>query len=111
MLEDAADARTYALQQILGGLGRRAGATRLASAADPGASPIGADGLALGSSRNVGLYGHTLGIVELGEVGALVVERAGAFGMTIIYFSRTGCRQRASRRSRCMPRISGRTIG
>jgi lactate dehydrogenase-like 2-hydroxyacid dehydrogenase len=36
-----------------------------------------------------GLYGHTLGIVGLGEVGALVVERARAFGMTIIYSNRT----------------------
>jgi phosphoglycerate dehydrogenase-like enzyme len=36
-----------------------------------------------------GLYGHTLGIVGLGEVGALVVERAGAFGMTIIYSNRS----------------------
>jgi phosphoglycerate dehydrogenase-like enzyme len=38
---------------------------------------------------NIGLYGHTLGIVGLGEVGALVVERARAFGMTIIYSNRT----------------------
>jgi len=36
-----------------------------------------------------GLYGHTLGIVGLGEVGALVVERARTFGMTIIYSNRT----------------------
>jgi len=36
-----------------------------------------------------GLYGRTLGIVGLGEVGALVVERAKAFGMTIIYSNRT----------------------
>jgi phosphoglycerate dehydrogenase-like enzyme len=36
-----------------------------------------------------GLYGDTLGIVGLGEVGVLVVERARAFGMTIIYSNRT----------------------
>jgi phosphoglycerate dehydrogenase-like enzyme len=36
-----------------------------------------------------GLYGHTLGIVGLGEVGALVVERARPFGMTIVYNNRT----------------------
>jgi len=36
-----------------------------------------------------GLYGHTLGIVGLGKVGALVVERAHALGMTIIYSNRT----------------------
>jgi phosphoglycerate dehydrogenase-like enzyme len=36
-----------------------------------------------------GIHGYTLGIVGLGEVGALVVERARAFGMTIIYSNRT----------------------
>lgn len=36
-----------------------------------------------------GLYGHTLGIVGLGEVGALVVERARVFGMTVLYSNRT----------------------
>ena len=36
-----------------------------------------------------GLYGRTLGIVGLGEVGALVVERARAFDMKIIYSNRT----------------------
>jgi phosphoglycerate dehydrogenase-like enzyme len=35
-----------------------------------------------------GLYGHTLGIVGLGEVGALVAERARAFGMRVVYFNR-----------------------
>jgi phosphoglycerate dehydrogenase-like enzyme len=36
-----------------------------------------------------GLCGYALGIVGLGEVGALVAERARAFGMTIVYSNRT----------------------
>lgn len=35
-----------------------------------------------------GLYGKTLGIVGLGEVGSLVTARAAAFGMTVLYTKR-----------------------
>jgi phosphoglycerate dehydrogenase-like enzyme len=36
-----------------------------------------------------GLYGKTVGIVGLGEVGTLVAERAHALGMKVVYFNRT----------------------
>lgn len=36
-----------------------------------------------------GLYGRTLGIVGLGEVGTLVAARANAFGMRVLYTKRT----------------------
>jgi len=35
-----------------------------------------------------GLYGRTLGIVGLGEVGAALARRAGAFGMRVLYTNR-----------------------
>lgn len=37
-----------------------------------------------GDFQGVELYGKTLGIVGIGRIGALVAERAGAFGMTLI---------------------------
>jgi phosphoglycerate dehydrogenase-like enzyme len=38
-----------------------------------------------GLANLTGLYGKTLGIVGLGQVGALVGKRAAAFGMAVIY--------------------------
>jgi phosphoglycerate dehydrogenase-like enzyme len=36
-----------------------------------------------------GLYGRTVGIIGLGEVGTLVAKLARAFGMKVVYFNRT----------------------
>ncbi|MCG8547958.1 MAG: NAD(P)-binding domain-containing protein [Alphaproteobacteria bacterium] len=43
----------------------------------------------LGLDGDAPLYGRTLGLVGLGEIGALTAERANAFGMTVRYFQRT----------------------
>jgi len=42
----------------------------------------------IGSSTSAGVYGKTLGIVGLGEVGAIVARLAGAFGMRVLYTKR-----------------------
>jgi phosphoglycerate dehydrogenase-like enzyme len=41
-----------------------------------------------GSTGLSGLYGRTLGVVGLGEVGELVTRRARAFGMRVLYANR-----------------------
>ena len=41
-----------------------------------------------GLERLAGLYGQTLGIIGLGEVGAIVAGLAGRFGMTVLYTNR-----------------------
>lgn len=43
----------------------------------------------LGLDGDAPLYGRTLGLVGLGEIGALTAERANAFGMVVRYFQRT----------------------
>ena len=51
----------------------------------------GADGVAYnwtGIPDATGLYGKTLGIVGMGEVGLLIARLAHAFGMTIVYAKR-----------------------
>jgi phosphoglycerate dehydrogenase-like enzyme len=35
------------------------------------------------------LYGHTIGIIGLGEIGREIAGRAAAFGMPVLYFQRT----------------------
>lgn len=42
----------------------------------------------IGSSTSAGLYGKTLGIVGLGEVGTIVARLARAFGMRVLYTKR-----------------------
>ena len=55
----------------------------------PAGSPPGQSGAVVynwpGLSRVLGLHGRTLGLIGLGEVGALVARRAAAFGMNLLY--------------------------
>jgi phosphoglycerate dehydrogenase-like enzyme len=45
--------------------------------------------LAARGDRPRRLYGSTIGIIGLGEIGREIAQRAAAFGMTILYFQRT----------------------
>ena len=36
-----------------------------------------------------GLYGKTLGIIGMGEIGSMVAQKARAFGLKVLYFNRT----------------------
>jgi D-3-phosphoglycerate dehydrogenase len=48
-------------------------------------------------SKARGLYGRTLGIVGLGQIGREVATRAGAFGMRVLAWSRTLTHEEAER--------------
>jgi D-3-phosphoglycerate dehydrogenase len=48
-------------------------------------------------SKAGGLYGRTLGIVGLGQIGREVATRAGAFGMRVLAWSRTLTHEEAER--------------
>ncbi|MBL8384972.1 MAG: hypothetical protein JNM90_17950 [Burkholderiales bacterium] len=50
-----------------------------------------------GTAPLSGLYGKTLGILGLGEVGAIVARRARAFGMTVLYSNRNRLAESAER--------------
>lgn len=42
----------------------------------------------LGLASDAPLHGRVLGLIGLGEIGALVARRAAAFGMSVLYFQR-----------------------
>jgi lactate dehydrogenase-like 2-hydroxyacid dehydrogenase len=73
-------------------LGKRlVAADRAVREGAPAAEGLGADGVAYnwtGIPDASGLYGKTLGIVGMGEVGLLTARLAHAFGMTILYAKR-----------------------
>jgi phosphoglycerate dehydrogenase-like enzyme len=70
-----------------------------ARAGAPGGSPSSVAYNWPGMTGLGGLHGRTLGILGLGEVGALVARRAAAFGMRVLYTGRS--RQPASVEAAC----------
>ena len=62
-------------------------------------------------SKARGLYGRTLGIVGLGQIGREVAARAQAFGMRVVAWSRTLTHEEADASASPTPRIRSRWRG